>query len=150
MNKKHTEKSKNKMSDIKKNWWKKLRQNPQRLAEVKENIGKSSRGRTMPKGEKSSGWKGGRYTTKRDKYIFVYCPEHPFAKRGGKGGGGYVLEHRLVMEKQIGRYLTKEEDVHHKNGIKNDNRVENLMLISHNQHYEGHTCPKCSFEFFTQ
>jgi hypothetical protein len=73
-------------------------------------------------GEQSFGWKGGKTTTSSG-YVNVYIPTHPNAN-----SVGYVLEHRLVMEQQLKRYLTPQETVHHKNGIKTDNRIENLEL----------------------
>ena len=62
-------------------------------------------------------------------YIYLYMPKHP-----NKTKGGYVLEHRLVMEKLLSRYLKKYEIVHHLNGIRNDNRPENLILTNKVEH----------------
>jgi len=66
-------------------------------------------------------WKGG--WSKRAGYIFIYQPHHPHAFKG------YVLEHRLVMEKVLNRFLYPSEIIHHINGIKNDNRPNNLQLF---------------------
>jgi hypothetical protein len=53
----------------------------------------------------------------------AWAPEHP---RSGKGS--YVFEHILVMEEMLGRHLLPGENVHHLNGVKDDNRPENLEL----------------------
>lgn len=74
-------------------------------------------------------WRGGRRKHPSG-YIEIYCPEHPFARHGG-----YIYEHRLVMEKKIGRFIPSNEHVHHINGVKDDNRIENLMLFSSNSEH---------------
>jgi len=74
-------------------------------------------------GSKNARWKGGRYITKFG-YVLIKAHGHPFLNKMG-----YIQEHRLVIEKHIGRYLTRKEVVHHINGIKTDNRIENLMLL---------------------
>jgi len=75
----------------------------------------------------------GKFNNKRKRstqgYILIYYPKHPKADRYG-----YILEHRLKMEKKLGHYLTFNEIVHHKNGIKNDNRLNNLQLLSRSEH----------------
>lgn len=77
---------------------------------------------SFKKGKNHPNWKNGRIKTTQG-YIIIIKKEHPNATKQG-----YVAEHRLVMEKKIGRYLEKWEIVHHINGIKDDNRIENLEL----------------------
>lgn len=78
-------------------------------------------------GEKSGRWKGGRRTTPTG-YVEVLMKDHPDAHRYT----GYILEHRLVMERMIGRRLLRGEVVHHKDGNKLNNAPENLQLFAKN------------------
>jgi hypothetical protein len=63
------------------------------------------------------------------KYYAIHTPHHPFADNNG-----YVMEHRLVMEKVVKRFLRAEEVVHHKNGDTTDNRPDNLELLYKKEH----------------
>lgn len=76
---------------------------------------------------------GGHKKKRSDGYIAVYCPNHPLANKDG-----YVMEHILVMEEAIGRYITREEVVHHKNHKRNDNRLDNLELMTFQEHARLH------------
>ena len=82
----------------------------------------------------------GRYT--KEGYVLVRKPDWPTVRKDG-----YILEHRLVMEKKLSRSLKSNEIVHHKNGIRNDNREENLEVMVINKHYKGSKpiiCPHCN------
>ncbi len=75
-------------------------------------------------GKNNPFWHGGKTLHERG-YILIRTPNHPNANMRG-----YVSEHRLVIEKKIGRHLSSQEVVHHINGIKDDNRLENLELFA--------------------
>jgi len=102
------------------------------------NIGRALKGRFV--GKNHSGWKGGKIIV--DGYARVLRRDHPCANNHG-----YVLEHRLVMEGILGRYLTSGEQVHHRNGVKDDNRPENLELVVQSNHYGEVLCPLCQGHF---
>jgi hypothetical protein len=70
-------------------------------------------------------------------YIAVYKPDHPAAYKT-KTAKGYVLEHRILAEQRLGRLLEKNENVHHINGIRDDNRPENLVVLTRSEHRALH------------
>ena len=80
--------------------------------------------RTRASGPNARNWKGGTKKTKAG-YVYQYCPEHPMATQDG-----YVFRHRLLMEQHLGRYLTPQEIVHHRDGVKGHDVIENLELSS--------------------
>lgn len=91
----------------------------------------------------------------KGKYNYAVVPNHPNAIRCG-----YVLEHRIVMENNLGRILLRTEIVHHKNDNKKDNRIENLEVKNNPEHVKMHMesigicmvelkCPECE-KIFTK
>lgn len=69
----------------------------------------------------------------RNGYWYVCLPDHPNCS-----SQGYVAEHRLIMEGMVGRYLTDDEIVHHKNENRKDNRIQNLEIMSDSEHKSHH------------
>jgi hypothetical protein len=100
--------------------------------------------RMRPRGQKfgpeHKGWKGGRLVDKSG-YILIYLPEHPNASNAG-----YVREHRLVMERKLGRLLLRSEVVHHKDDDRANNDPDNLEVFATNAAHLAETlkgkCPQ--------
>lgn len=97
-------------------------------------------------------WKVKSIVNKGD-YNYALVPDHPNCTKNG-----YVLEHRIVVENHLQRLLTKEEIVHHINGNKKDNRIENLEVMNYKEHVKHHKsqigktmlllqCPECGDVF---
>lgn len=84
----------------------------------------------IKRGPNHGSWRGGKFI--QNGYIRVWAhPDHPFYKMATKLGhsqNAYFLQHRLVVAESIGRPLSRNETVHHKNGITTDNHIENLEL----------------------
>ncbi len=81
---------------------------------------------TTKEGEKHYAWKG--RLIDKDGYVLIHTKGHPNARKHTP----YIFEHRLVMEEFLGRFLAPNEVVHHINGLKDDNRIENLQLFENN------------------
>ena len=97
---------------------------------AKVHIGIKKKSNHNHHGSKNPKWIGGRRFFQG--YYMIYSPSHPNACKN------YVLEHRLVMEKHLGRILNSNEVVHHINHIKSDNRLVNLQLMSRKKHSSIH------------
>ena len=68
-----------------------------------------------------------------DGYIYVSAKNHP-----NRNNIGYVRLHRLIVEKHIGRYLDKNEIVHHKDENKTNNHINNLEITTFSEHSKNH------------
>lgn len=109
-------------------WMRKLKV-PSRTASEAERLS-FSKGRkpdTNKRGSESSNWKGGRWKDGSG-YIYAYCPGHPRAV------DKHVMEHILVWEKANKQSVPEGYQIHHLNGIRDDNREENLVGISRKDH----------------
>ena len=100
-------------------------QKGQKIKRSKKHRRKLCEARKKRIGEKAPNWKGGK-NKNFDGYIYIYQPTHPYS-----GKFGYILEHRLVVEKQINRYLLPTETCHHLEA-KDDNRPHMLMAFINN------------------
>lgn len=102
---------------------------------VLEENGRATR---IQEGQLPHNFKGYRMTLSRKSskpYKLIYNPTHPNAT-----ASGHVREHRLVMEKHLGRYLLKDEIVHHKDENTLNNTIENLEIMSKKDHDRMNTC----------
>ena len=83
-------------------------------------------------------WKGGKI--KHHGYVRILRPNHPRANRDG-----YVLEHIIIMEELLNRFIKIKEKVHHINGIRDDNRLENLYLCKDKSEHQKieHSLSNC-------
>jgi len=86
----------------------------------------------LTRGEKNGNWKGGTQVSDRNYRLIKIYSDNPYYSMANPKG--YIKEHRLVMAQYLGRCLTDNEVVHHKNGVKSDNRFENLRLDTRSQH----------------
>ena len=108
--------------------------NPSLISKMLKRHGYKSRGLNCT-GIYSSRWKGGvSYDTKGHRRL--YKPEY------SKNIGGLIAEHRYIMEMHLGRRLTDKEVVHHINEIPDDNRIENLKIMSASEHSTLHNTKK--------
>lgn len=93
-------------------------------------------------GRQSSRWKGGRWRDDSGYWRVWVALDDPYLEVAN--ASGYAMEHRLVMSRAVGRVLGKHETVHHINGDRGDNRIENLQLRQ-GRHGKGvvHRCVDC-------
>ena len=96
------------------------------LNRVGNRMGMHSRGRSR---DRCNAWKGGRRVANNG-YVLLYLPDHPKAN-----SKGYVHEHTVVMETFLGKPLPSQAVIHHINGNRADNRLENLLPCEDNSYH---------------
>jgi len=91
-------------------------------------------------GANSPLWLGGRHLRHGYAWVLVstLAPAEQELFGAMADSRGYISEHRLVLARHLGRLLRSDEIVHHLNGVKDDNRLENLKLLTQNTHHTGH------------
>lgn len=94
------------------------------------------RANPQPNGANAHAWKGGKRRS-ADGYIYLWTSPDDFFYPMATVNGG-IAEHRLVMAKHLNRCLQSWELVHHKNGIRDDNRIDNLELTIRGSHIQRH------------
>jgi hypothetical protein len=102
-------------------------------AKTSEETKAKMRAARHPGGRNASNWKGGRPKFTRQGYVLIRDPGLP-----DDAASVYILEHRWVMATAMGRALRQDEHVHHRDGDKANNRIENLCLMSQSEHMRLH------------
>jgi len=108
-------------------------------AYVKSNRGKKRQGAIMSPEwrEKNKKARPPIGTKKNNRgYILIYKPEWASSSNASSSWNGYVFEHRYIMEKHIGRMLKRHEIIHHIDGDKENNKIENLLLCKNAKEHE--------------
>lgn len=97
---------------------------------------------------------GTQLSAKQKKFCSRKCKDQSLYKDGLNSAGYKIIningkqvyEHRWLMEQKLNRKLHRTEHVHHKNGIKHDNRLENLEIINESDHHREHVSPSFDIE----
>jgi len=88
--------------------------------------------RKYQRGEKSPGWKGGKYIDSNGYVLCTVQPSHRFFCMANRANG--ISKHRLVMAEHLGRPLSRKEHCHHIDGNHSNNDIENLALMTKSNH----------------